>query len=441
MTIIYKNVEDLIPYINNTRTHSKEQVNQIASSIKEFGFTNPVLVDEQGGIIAGHGRIMGAKLLKMDEVPTICLDGLSEAQKKAYIIADNKIALNAGWNEELLKLELQDLKDMNFDLSLIGFSDEELSEFDIEADYTMSIDKEREDDIPEISDEYSIKLGDIVEFDGGHRLMCGDSTNEKDVFKLMNNNIAQMVFTDPPYNVAIQGKAGSIKNDDMEDTQFYNFLLSVYRNYNKFMKDGAVIYVAHADSERINFTKAFIDADFKFAQNLIWNKHSATLSRQDYNWKHEPILYGWKKGAGHYFCKDFTKTTVIEDKIDYSKMKKEELIAEIRHIKQSFTSSVIDYDRPTVSDLHPTMKPVGLVQGFVENSSEPKWIVLDLFGGAGSTFIACINSGRVSYNMELDEKYAQVIIQRYVDYTSNPKIKINGVEVDWEDYKASAKND
>lgn len=246
---------------------------------------------------------------------------------------------------------------------------------------------------------------------------------------------AQMVFTDPPYNVAIEGKAGNIMNDNMDDSAFYNFLLAVYKNYVKFMEEGAVIYVAHADSERVNFTKAFIDAGFKFAQNLIWNKHSATLSRQDYNWKHEPILYGWKQGAGHYYCGDFKKTTVVEDKADYSKMTKDDLIREIRHLQQSFKDSIIDYDRPTVSDLHPTMKPVGLVQGFIENSSQYGWRVLDLFGGAGSTLIACVNSDRVSYNMELDPKYAQVIVQRWCDYTSIDTIKINGKQVSWSEYK------
>ena len=441
MKVIQKRVNELIPYANNTRTHSDEQIQQIASSIKEFGFTNPILIDEKGGIIAGHGRLMGARLLQMDEVPTITLNGLTDAQIKAYIIADNKLALNAGWDEELLKLEIEALQEMDFDIDLLGFSDEELNDLSInlEDDLRQAIDESKADEVPAIEENPIIKLGDLIElgYNYQHRLLCGDSTSEDDVSKLMNGIKADMVFTDPPYNIAIQGKAGSIKNDDMGDKQFYNFLLKVYKNYFKLMKDGACIYVAHAETERINFTQAYKDSGLKLSQVLIWNKHSATLSRQDYNWKHEPILYGWKEGAGHYFCEDFTETTVYKqkDKYDLKKMKKDELISLVKELIKEDGNTIIDYDRPTVSDLHPTMKPVELVQHFIENSSKEGWLIVDLFGGAGSTLIASETSKRINYTMELDEKYAQVIIQRYVDYTSNPMIKINGAEIDWYEYK------
>jgi DNA modification methylase len=438
--IIYKKTNDLIPYANNTRTHSEDQVLQIASSIKEFGFTNPILLDDKDGVIAGHGRIMAAKKLKMDEVPTIMLEGLSEAQKKAYIIADNKLALNAGWDEELLKVEIESLQEMNFDISLLGFTEDEINDMELNSDDdSEAVNNEFQDDIPTIEEAPIIKLGDFIQLGNNyqHTVMCGDSLDSYSVEKLMDGEKADLVWTDPPYNVAIKGKAGTIKNDDMDDHSFYNFLFAAYLNYYKNIKDGGVIYVAHADSERINFTKAFIDAGFKFSQNLIWNKNSATLSRQDYNWKHEPILYGWKEGAGHYYCQDFKQTTVIEDKIDFNKMTKQELIDYTKNLIKDIKTTVIDYDRPTISELHPTMKPIGLVQHFIENSSIEKEIVLDLFGGAGSTLIACVNSKRYARIMELDEKYAQVIIQRYVDYTSNPMIKINGKEVDWNEYKES----
>lgn len=437
MEIIYKKLSDLKPYENNARTHSEEQVAQICASIREFGFTNPLLIDESGGIIAGHGRLAAAKILKMDEVPTIELKGLTEAQKRAYVIADNKLALNAGWDEELLKAELEALQNLDFDLELTGFSEDELVDMGIPQgiDEYQNLDKSREDDIPP-TDEKNIVVykGDLIELDK-HRLLCGDSTNIKDVERLLNGRQADMVWTDPPYNVAVENSAGKILNDDMSKGEFREFLISVFKNYFQIVKKGGVIYVAHSESERVAFTETFIQAGFKFAQNLIWNKNQATLSRQDYNWKHEPILYGWKEGQGHYFCEDYTETTVVEDKINLTAMKKEELIDLAKKLLEQKRTDVIDYDKPQKSELHPTMKPVGLVQRFIENSSRERELVVDLFGGAGSTLIASVNTNRTCYLMELDEKYAQVIIQRYVDYTNNPKIKINGKEVDWHEYK------
>lgn len=440
MEIKYKKLGDLKPYENNARTHSEEQVAQICASIREFGFTNPLLIDESGGIIAGHGRLAAAKILKMDEVPTIELKGLSEAQKKAYVIADNKLALNAGWDEELLKAELEALQNLDFDLELTGFSEDELVDMGIPQgiDEYQNLDKSHEGDIPPM-DEKNIVVykGDLIELDK-HRLLCGDSTNIKDVERLLNGRQADMVWTDPPYNVAVENSAGKILNDDMSKGEFREFLISIFKNYFQIVKKGGVIYVAHSESERAAFTETFIQAGFKFAQNLIWNKNQATLSRQDYNWKHEPILYGWKEGQGHYFCEDYSETTVVEDKINLTAMKKEELIDLAKKLLEQKRADVIDYDKPQKSELHPTMKPVGLVQRFIENSSRERELVVDLFGGAGSTLIASVNTNRTCYLMELDEKYAQVIVQRYVDYTNNPKIKINGEEVDWYKYKEAA---
>ena len=416
MTLKYKSINDLIPYVNNTRTHSEEQVNQIASSIKEFGFTNPVLIDEQGGIIAGHGRVMAAKKLNINEVPTIILNNLSEAQKKAYIIADNKIALNAGWDEELLKIEIEALQDMDFNIDLLGFSDEELADLEIGLEDLPELDTDKADEVPEVEENPVIKLGDLIELGHNyqHRLLCGDSTSEEDVKKLMQGELADQLVTDPPYNVAYEGKtkdALTIKNDSMDNDSFREFLKSAFRSADAVMKPGAVFYIWHADLEGYNFRGACFDIGWKVRQCLIWKKQTMVMGRQDYHWKHEPCLYGWKDGAGHLWASDRKQTTILE------------------------------FDRPSRNDIHPTMKPVSLFEYNIENNTKGQDIVLDLFLGSGTTIIACENLNRRGRGMEYDPKYAQVIIQRYVDYTSNPKIKINGVDVDWYEYKESKKEE
>lgn len=406
-------IDKLIPYAKNSRTHSDEQVAQIASSIKEWGFTTAVLVDESGSIIAGHGRLMAARKLGMASLPVMVATGWTDAQKRAYVIADNKLALNAGWDESMLNLELGDLQDMGFDISLTGFGKNELAELMAE-DPTEGLTDENE--VPEVQEKHKSKIGDVWIL-GEHRLMCGDSTQADDLAKLMDGEKADLVWTDPPYNVAIDGKAGKIMNDDMSDAEFRKFLDAVYARYFENMREGAVIYVAHADSERVAFTDCFVKANLKLSQILVWAKQSGTLSRQDFNWKHEPILYGWKEGAGHYFCKDFTLTTVIDDDLDIDKLKKDEMVAMLKQIKEQMPTTVIRHDRPTKSDLHPTMKPVGLVQRMVEWSSMDGWIVLDLFGGSGSTMIACEKTHRKSRLMELDPKFSDVIIKRWQDFT------------------------
>jgi DNA modification methylase len=406
-------IDKLVPYARNSRTHSDAQVAQIAASIKEFGFTNPVLIDGDGGIIAGHGRVMAAKSMKLESVPCIRLGHLSEAQKKAYVIADNKLALNAGWNDQMLGLELADLQGLGFDLELTGFSKDELASI-MAPEPTDGLTDE--DEIPSIPEQPKSQRGDVWLL-GEHRLMCGDSTQADDLAKLMDGDKADLVWTDPPYNVAIDGKAGKIMNDDMSDAEFRKFLDAVYARYFENMREGAVIYVAHADSERVAFTDCFVKAGLKMSQILVWAKQSGTLSRQDFNWKHEPILYGWKEGAGHYFCKDFTLTTVIDDDLDIDKLKKDEMVAMLKQIKEQMPTTVIRHDRPTKSDLHPTMKPVGLVQRMVEWSSMDGWIVLDLFGGSGSTLIACQKANRRARLMELDPKFVDVIVKRWQDFT------------------------
>jgi len=411
--IEHVSIDKLIPYARNSRTHSDAQVAQIAASIKEFGFTNPVLVDGDGGIIAGHGRVMAAKSMKLDSVPCIRLDHLTEAQKKAYVIADNKLALNAGWNDQMLGLEMADLQGLGFDLELTGFSKDELASLMAPEPTDGHTD---EDEVPSIPEQPKSQRGDVWLL-GEHRLMCGDSTQADDLAKLMDGDKADLVWTDPPYNVAIDGKAGKIMNDDMSDAEFRKFLDAVYARYFENMREGAVIYVAHADSERVAFTDCFKKAGLKLSQILIWVKQSGTLSRQDFNWKHEPIIYGWKEGQGHHFCKDFTLTTVIDDDLDIDKMKKDEMVAMLKQIKEQMPTTIVRHDRPTKSDLHPTMKPVSLVQRMVEWSSMDGWIVLDLFGGSGSTLIACQKANRKARLMELDPKFVDVIVKRWQDFT------------------------
>ncbi len=378
-------VEALIPYAKNSRTHDDAQVAQIAASIKEFGWTNPILVDGDKGIIAGHGRLMAARKLGLTKVPVIELKDMTEAQKKAYVIADNKLAMNAGWDMDFLKLELQDLEDADFDLSLTGFDDKELDQLlapPIEEGLTD------EDAVPEVPEEPKTKLGDIYIL-GNHRLMCGDSCNIESVEKL-TDGLVDILVTDPPYNVAYEGKtkdALTIQNDSMGDEQFRQFLRDAFVAADAVMKQGAVFYIWHADSEGYNFRGACKDAGWKVRQCLIWQKDSMVMGRQDYHWKHEPCLYGWKDGAGHLWASDRKQTTLIECK------------------------------RPKRNDIHPTMKPVELMEYQILNNTKGQDIVLDLFGGSGSTMIAAEKTGRKARLMELDPKYCDVIVKRWEEFT------------------------
>lgn len=391
--IEYVEVKKLIPYARNSRTHSDEQIAQICGSIKEFGFTNPVLIDGEGVIIAGHGRTLAAQRLDIKEVPCLRLDYLTEAQKKAYVIADNKLALNAGWDEEMLALELGDLQGLDFDLSLTGFDDDELNKLLAEAVNEGLVD---EDDAPLPPDEPISKLGDVWQL-GSHRVMCGDSTSIDAVDKLMEGQKADMWLTDPPYNVDYTGKtkeALKIQNDRMDDSEFRQFLRDSYSAADANMKDGAVFYIWHADSEGYNFRGAAYDIGWDIRQCLIWNKNTMVMGRQDYHWKHEPCLYGWKGGAGHFWSNDRKQTTIL------------------------------NFDRPTRSELHPTTKPVNLIEYQVKNNTRGSDVVLDSFGGSGSTLIACERTNRQARLMELDPKYCDVILTRWQDYTGKQAIHV-----------------
>jgi len=384
-------IDKLIPYARNARTHSEEQIGQLAASIKEWGWTTPVLVDEQGSIIAGHGRTLAAQKLKMKEVPVMVARGWSEAKKRAYVLADNKLAMNAGWDNEMLALELAEIAELGFDLDMLGFDPDELSKL-LEPEVVEGLTDE--DAVPEAPEEPTTRLGDIYQL-GKHRLMCGDSCSLPDMERLCVGQLVDMWLTDPPYNVAYEGKtkdALKIQNDSMGDDQFRQFLRDAYVTADLVMKPGAVFYIWHADLEGYNFRGAAHDAGWKVRQCLIWKKSSMVMGRQDYHWKHEPCLYGWKEGAGHLWATDRKQTTILE------------------------------FDRPSRSGEHPTMKPVALFEYQMLNNTKGGDIVLDSFGGSGTTMLAAEKHGRYARLMELDPKYCDVIVKRWEDFTGKKAV-------------------
>jgi site-specific DNA-methyltransferase (adenine-specific) len=377
-------VADLIPYALNSRTHSDEQIAQLAASIREFGFTNPVLVDEQNNLIAGHGRLLAARKLKLDKVPAVVVTGLDDRKRRALVIADNKLALNAGWDEEALRVELQDLAG-DFG-ELMGFSQDELLAL-LGSETTEGLTDE--DAVPEVPEVPVTVEGDVWLL-GRHRLMCGDSTSIDHLERLCDGQLVDMWLTDPPYNVAYEGKtkdALTIKNDKMGDEPFREFLRDAYVAANAVMKAGAVFYIWHADSEGYNFRGAAKDAGWTVRQCLIWKKQTMVMGRQDYHWKHEPCLYGWKDGAAHLWATDRKQTTILE------------------------------FNRPQKNTEHPTMKPVELFEYQMLNNTKGSDIVLDSFAGSGTTALACEKHGRMARLMELDPKYCDVIIKRWQDFT------------------------
>ena len=386
-------LQRLIPYARNARTHDEGQVSQIAGSIAEFGFVNPILVGDDNVIIAGHGRLLAAQQLGLEKVPVIVLGHLTEAQRRALVIADNKIAENAGWNEELLQLELAELRDLDFDLDLIGFSDEELDallESEPEAGLT------EDDAVPEIEVHAVSRTSDLWIL-GEHRLLCGDATSANDMAMLMDSQLADMVFTDPPYNVdygnsakdKMRGKDRRIMNDNLGEG-FYEFLKAALANLLEVTKGAC--YVAMSSSELDTLQQAFRDAGGKWSTFIIWAKNTFTLGRSDYQRQYEPILYGWREGSEHFWCG-------ARDQGD-----------------------VWFFNKPAKNDLHPTMKPVELVERAVRNSSKSRDIILDPFGGSGSTLIACEKSGRQARLIELDPKYVDVIIRRWQEYTGEDAV-------------------
>lgn len=387
MEIKFVNVETLIPYIKNARNNEKA-VNYVATSIQSYGFKNPILIDGNLEIIAGHTRLLAAKKLGLKEVPTILVDDLTPEQVKAFRIADNKTAEYADWNFELLAQELEELKLADYDLSLTGFDMSEAQKL-LDTLHEDTADDDDDFDLEEALSEHPItRKGDIWIL-GKHRLICGDSTNPQDIATLMDGKKARLIVTDPPYNVDYTGKtkaALKIENDKMANHQFYDFLLAAYTRMFEVADDGASIYVFHADSEGLNFRRAFIEAGFKLAQCCIWAKQAMVMGHSQYHWMHEPVLYGWKPTGGHYWNSDRKQTTLWQ------------------------------FDRPFRNEYHPTMKPIPLISYPIKNSSKLGDIVFDPFGGSGSTLIACEETDRICYTSELDPKYVDVIVSRYISH-------------------------
>ena len=381
------NIDRLVPYARNARTHSKEQILQIRSSLREFGFVNPIIVDKDLNIIAGHGRVLAAKAEGMTEVPCVFAEHLTEAQKRAYILADNKLALNAGWDEDLLALEFGELKSLGFDLELTGFGLEE-----IEKLFAADVGEVQDDDFDltaALEEAAFVLPGDVWTL-GRHRLICGDATDADTVKKLMDGRKANLVLTDPPYNVSFESASGlKIKNDSMKAEQFYNFLLTAFKNLYENLADGGAFYCFHSDSEKVNFYRACVDAGFHYSTTCIWVKNALVLGRGDYQQMHEPVLYAFKDTSKHKWYSDRKQTTIW------------------------------NFDKPKKNADHPTSKPLDLLAYPILNSSQANGIVVDTFGGSGSTLIACEQADRICNMLELDEKYASVILRRYAEFKQN----------------------
>lgn len=418
LKIQYIDIDSLTPYENNAKIHTHQQIDEIKNSIKEFGMNDPIGVwGEENLIVEGHGRLIACKELGLKEVPVIRLDGLTDEQRRAYTLAHNQLTMSTGFDLEKLKLELDEI---TLDMSEFGFDDIELDN---------PLDEENgivEDEVTDAPEEPKSEHGDIYQL-GNHRLMCGDSTSQDDVDHLMSGVIADLVVTDPPYNVNFSNEKGmTIENDNMPNEKFYEFLSKAFSNMNLYLKEGGAFYVWYATIEHINFETALNSAGLHVRQQLIWVKNSFILGRNDYHWQHEPCLYGWKGGSGHYFVDDRTQSTIIEDKpIDYDNLSKEEAVKMLKKVYSAqLPSTIIRENKPLKNDLHPTMKPINLMAKLIRNSSEESEIVLDLFGGSGSTLIACEQLNRKCYMMEYDPRYADVIIDRWENFTGKKAKKI-----------------
>lgn len=384
--IIEKKVTDLVPYENNARINDGA-VDAVANSIKEFGIKNPIIIDRDNVIVCGHTRIKACEKLGIEKVPCVVADDLTDEQIKAFRIADNSTAQIAEWDLEKLQAELE-----NIDMDMVQFGLQEQIE-EIEKEFEKEV---QEDEVPEVDEENEpiCKLGDIWQL-GRHKLICGDSTEKATVERLMDGKKADMVLTDPPYNVNYEGSTGlKIQNDNMSSNDFNNFLTSAFERMYESLKEGGVFYIWYANMEGYNFISACNNAKLKIKQYLVWVKNSLCIGRSDYQWKHEPCLYGWKDGAAHYFIDDRTQTTVL------------------------------NFNKPARNGEHPTMKPVELFAYQIKNSSRKNEIVLDLFGGSGTSIIASEQTGRTCYTCELDPKYCDVIIKRWETLTNKKAIKM-----------------
>lgn len=421
MKIVDKPIEWLRPYENNPR-NNEQAVEAVANSIKEFGFKVPIVATIDGEIVNGHTRFKAAKFLKLKTVPVLIADDLTEEQIKAFRLADNKTGELADWDVELLYGELDELT--GFDMTMFGFEDIDFSLDDFEEDERQ---EGEEADINQ-EEEPKVEYGDIYQL-GRHRLMCGDSTSAEDMAQLIDGAVIDLYVTDPPYNVAYQGgtdEAMTIMNDSMDDVSFRQFLRDAFAVANNHLKPGGAFYIWHADSEGLNFRAAVKETGWLLKQSIIWVKNAIVLGRQDYQWKHEPCLYGWKDGASHYFVDNRSLATVIEeDEENLKEMTKSELISYIKTMQDTSPTTVFYEDKPVRNDIHPTMKPLKLIARCVLNSSKKGDKILDSFNGGGSTLMVCERSERIGYAMELDPVYVERTIKRWEEETGLTAEKVS----------------
>jgi DNA modification methylase len=394
MKIEIADINSIQPYINNPRKLKDSAIDKVAMSIKEYGFRQPIVVDANRIIVVGHTRYRASKKLGLKEVPITIAENLTQEQINAYRIADNRTNEEAEWDLELLKTEIKELELADFNLDLTGFDEDQLNNMLFEEKQGLT----DEDEVPEAPEEPITKLGDIWKL-GKHKLICGDSTILNNYEKLFNENKADLLMTDPPYNVDYEGKTKdklTIQNDSKNDDDFLQFLTDAFNNCAIHLKLGCSFYIFHSDWYGLEFRQSIKNSDLELKQNLIWAKNSMVMGRQDYQWQHEPCLYGWKRGASHSWYSDRKQTTIIK------------------------------YDRPSKSKLHPTMKPVGLVEYLIKNSSKQEDIILDPFLGSGTTLMACEKQGRICYGVELDPKYCDVIVKRWEEFTGKKAELENG---------------
>lgn len=399
-------IDTLVPYARNARTHSPEQVAQIAASIREFGFLSPVVTTKDGTILCGHGRFYAAQKLGLKKIPCIREDHLSEAQRRAYIIADNKLSLNAGWDEEMLRVELSDLKGEDFDVSLTGFDEKELARLFAEED---GAEEDGFDVDAELEKPCFSKAGDVWHL-GRHTVVCGDSTKPETYTRLLGKEKVNLVCTDPPYLVNLESTSGKIKNDDLSDEEGYKFLRAAFEQFHEAMAKDASIYVFYATAKARVFHDAYEDAGFKVGAGLVWKKNRLVLTRTDWKYIHEPIIWGWRKDGKHEWYGDQKQVTVFEfDRIKDSK-------------KDGCG--------------HPSSKPVPLIAYLIRQCTQTNGLVLDGFLGSASTLIACEQLGRVCYGVELEPKFVDVAVKRYLEFRNGDAADVyverNGEKIPYE---------